>query len=632
MDDDLDANSCDICFLAYNNSNHLPKIIECCSHTFCLECLKLIYAKNNNKLMCSICRKFTDKNPINLNTNLSKFASQKPKCLQCKKETELDRLFVKIIEMKDFSNFIFCNKCLESQQYNNNNNDNVAINNKFSCNNNLNKSIGGGKITNNSENLSLKDFLETLKIELNFILKGNLKTLESFNAGNNNTNQNRNSNSNRKAEEALDIKIMNLVDVYFEKFKRNIKVKIKQFMNTFLLNEFAFNFEMEREINSFNSDLIKKISTLITEVNAISQINDSNISKINKAIFFYLQLNNMDFMIQRLLLVKSFISNLGFNFSIANNDNFEDLIVNNLELKQNNELFFSNAENYEIKNFTKEFVSGIKLIDNEFLKLKKSINNYVECFSDYGVLTQKNEELVKELSEQENKYKTLANNFTTILNENVELSEANKKLEQQIGDFLVKNQTNNKTNKKTDERVRELEEKLKESQVLLSEQSFFVQEIRSQLETCCIELEKTRKENIIMQKENTSRKVKDDNYYDQKCNCKFNNNECEKVKFNKSLVIDELNFINMKLFKVDKNSSNYNNIFKDINCSVNVNTVFDENQIIDGRTSKLHKPNFPPGEVNNACFDRMTLKDIKVNLTPNTIVDDKDDFYLFGNG
>jgi len=248
---------------------------------------------------------------MNLNTNLSKLASPKPKCPKCKKETEINNLFVKIQEIGDSQNYIFCNKCVDSisnNQNNTNNDNNSQFNIKIQYNSQYEK------IKNNSfiffENLALIDFLETLKYELDFVSKGNLKKIESLNAQNNNNNS-----FNKKAEETLDMKIMNFVDVYFEKFKRNLKLKIKQFMVNYLFEELEFNFEMERNVNNFNSDLIKKISTLILEVNSIYQINESNIPKINKAIFFYLRLSKMEINIERLMYAKNFINNLSFDFA-----------------------------------------------------------------------------------------------------------------------------------------------------------------------------------------------------------------------------------------------------------------------------------------------------------------------------
>jgi hypothetical protein len=522
---------------------------------------------------------------MNLNTNLSKLASPKPKCPKCKKETEINNLYVKIQEIGDSKNYIFCNKCVDSvcnNQNNTNNDNNSQFNIKIQYNSQ------NEKIKNNSfinfENLALNDFLETLKYELDLVSKGNLKIIESLNVQNNINNS-----FNKKAEETLDMKIMNFVDVYFEKLKRNLKLKIKQFMLNYLFEELEFNFEMERNVNNFNSDLIKKISTLIIEVKSIFQINESNIPKINQAIFVYLRLNSMEFDIERLMNAKNFINYLSFNFAFSSNEKFEDLIVNNLELKQNKELFFSNVENYAMKNSSKEFDSGIQLIDNEFLKLKKNLNNYIECFADYGSLSQKNDELIKQLDIQENKYSTLTNNFADILNENVEFSEANKKFEQQLADLLVKSQSNK------NKQVKELEAKLQESQVSLNEQEKFVAEIKEQLNKCCEELEITKREKHMLHQEN--QKLKNQKLT-VKANFNTNNNKLEKLKLDRSCEIfveddnNDFYYDKNRMKEVEALSHLLNDpkkteSYEDINSSVLVDGNFDYEL---KRTSKLHMP------------------------------------------
>ena len=82
MDDD--KVTCEICMEKYDNVNHIPKQVPCCSNNFCISCLKDIYKRNKNSILCPICRTSTKIFPSNLPTDdsvLADFLS----CLKCKK-------------------------------------------------------------------------------------------------------------------------------------------------------------------------------------------------------------------------------------------------------------------------------------------------------------------------------------------------------------------------------------------------------------------------------------------------------------------------------------------------------------------------------------------------------------------
>ena len=82
MDDD--KVTCEICMETYDNTLHIPKQLPCCSNNFCLNCLNDIYKRNNNNILCPICRKTTQINPSSLKTDNSVFASFLS-CLNCNK-------------------------------------------------------------------------------------------------------------------------------------------------------------------------------------------------------------------------------------------------------------------------------------------------------------------------------------------------------------------------------------------------------------------------------------------------------------------------------------------------------------------------------------------------------------------
>ena len=69
--------NCILCFYQYNNNKKIPKILKC-GHTFCLECLKRIYIKNDGNFKCPTCRKECTEKPENLTTVFSLLHSEDP--------------------------------------------------------------------------------------------------------------------------------------------------------------------------------------------------------------------------------------------------------------------------------------------------------------------------------------------------------------------------------------------------------------------------------------------------------------------------------------------------------------------------------------------------------------------------
>ncbi len=80
-----------------NLINKIPKILPCCNKTICYGCLEKIYIKNNNQILCPICRKITSQNPLNLPNN-DKVFDGFLKCLNCNKEVIKTQLFLNFNE------------------------------------------------------------------------------------------------------------------------------------------------------------------------------------------------------------------------------------------------------------------------------------------------------------------------------------------------------------------------------------------------------------------------------------------------------------------------------------------------------------------------------------------------------
>lgn len=464
MDGDIDDFECEICFIKYDKDMRIPKITECCKHTYCLKCLTDFYTKNNNKYSCMNCRIVTDKNPKLLITNNSKLEPKKPKCPNCKRECEVKSLFVKMDENQNKNVFIFCKFCLVSNQ-------NYQ---KIRENSTLTDSVFQNLY---SEKISLMDFLETLKYELNY-LQENINKFDII------------ENKNKKSEEALDSKIMKFVDSFFDKFKRNVKTRIKQFMIDYLRENYNYSFEFENELNFINNEFAKNFKSNNQKINSITSINADNVDDLNRAISQYVSLNKAEQKIHYINTAKNFLKNLTLSFAINNNDSFENLIINNLQLKYNNTMIYSNVESYSINNSDKDFTCGIELIDNEFQKLK---SNFETCFDDISSFSSKNHELEKQLALKETFIKDLERDLKIYKSKNIELTDANSKLEQHLANINIKFQSHE------NQRLLELQKNVMLKDNLLNNQNNKINEMNAQIEELLKKLKIVHSRNIELE-------------------------------------------------------------------------------------------------------------------------------------
>ena len=110
-----DDYSCDICCENYNQSNVLkqPKIVPCCSHSFCLSCLLDIYNRNCKHFKCPYCRKTIPQNPHEFKAN-SKIFEHYLICCHCSNKVLKNELFLCL----DNGNMqIKCLKCHDNNDY-----------------------------------------------------------------------------------------------------------------------------------------------------------------------------------------------------------------------------------------------------------------------------------------------------------------------------------------------------------------------------------------------------------------------------------------------------------------------------------------------------------------------------------
>ena len=110
-----DDYSCEICCENYNQmiTSKQPKIVPCCSHSFCLSCLLDIYNRNNKTFKCPYCRKTLIQNPQEFKTN-SKIFERYLICCHCENKVLQNQLFLCL----DNGNMeIKCLKCNDSDDY-----------------------------------------------------------------------------------------------------------------------------------------------------------------------------------------------------------------------------------------------------------------------------------------------------------------------------------------------------------------------------------------------------------------------------------------------------------------------------------------------------------------------------------
>ena len=110
-----DDYSCEICCENYNQmiTSKQPKIVPCCSHSFCLSCLLDIYNRNNKTFKCPYCRKSLMQNPQEFKTN-SKIFERYLICCHCENKVLQNQLFL-CLDNRNME--IKCLKCNDSNDY-----------------------------------------------------------------------------------------------------------------------------------------------------------------------------------------------------------------------------------------------------------------------------------------------------------------------------------------------------------------------------------------------------------------------------------------------------------------------------------------------------------------------------------
>jgi hypothetical protein len=311
MDDDI---CCDICLENFNSTDKTPKIVECCSKSFCLKCLNEIFKKNSNKVLCPICRKITNKNPLDLNIDKS-ILEPKTSCPSCKKCIKSKDLKIKIT--KEGITVILCSLCFNEKE----------------CQN-------------------LQEYLENLAEETNFLIS----TFSSFNKETFYAN--------------LDLIVSSHIDRITNSLRQALKVRVKQQILDLIEEEYKINMNNLGLMNSIFDEIKKQHNVLKTYTN--KEIKNSDYAFLKNSIDFYI--NKSEVLRRNGLGLKRAFDNINSDKLIVLDENFEKL--KNLETFMCNLLTFNinkKSINYFQKCEENNMVlnTGMSFVDNKLMVLRQ---------------------------------------------------------------------------------------------------------------------------------------------------------------------------------------------------------------------------------------------------------------------
>ena len=226
-DDNL---TCQICLEKYDqhNPNKFPKKVLCCGQIFCLNCIEGIYKRNNNQILCPLCRKVTNIPPTQLETVTSIFESF-VSCPNCNGRITKNDLYINFETMSL--------KCIKCQQ----------------------------------EDMSLATFLPDLVNELSSFITG----IER---------------NNMNLYQLIELKVNQNLDDFFIKLKQELASKLRDIIYSEIKSQLQYDVrtymhDLDKLINSYkvmnnflNSAANFNVNTLNNEIQYYSQ----NMEKIRE--------------------------------------------------------------------------------------------------------------------------------------------------------------------------------------------------------------------------------------------------------------------------------------------------------------------------------------------------------------
>ena len=223
-DDNL---TCQICLEKYDqhNPNKFPKKVLCCGQIFCLNCIEGIYKRNNNQILCPLCRKVTNIPPTQLETVTSIFESF-VSCPNCNGRITKNALYINLETMSL--------KCIKCQQ----------------------------------KDMSLATFLPELVNELSSFMKG----IES---------------NNMNLFQLIELKVNQNLDDFFIKLKQELAPKLRDIVYSEIKSELQY--DIINDVSSYKQNLDKLFNSYTVMNNFLCNTANFNVNTLNNEIQYYSQ-------------------------------------------------------------------------------------------------------------------------------------------------------------------------------------------------------------------------------------------------------------------------------------------------------------------------------------------------------
>ena len=397
--------TCEICLenYDYNINDKIPKKLKCCGQTLCLKCLKDIYNRNNNKILCPICRRITYDKPEKLSTNKNVIEGYL-NCLNCGKKVIKSELFLHLDSLK-----LRCKNCQ---------------NDDFPLNEYIPEIVG--EIT-----YFIKDYLNILNENNNFNDNKLIKFIE-------NKIHKELQEFFKEIENLIVIDIRNkIINDINNKLKYNVNIDFKQFYNDIYTlknnKDYLESFMKDDTNKKFSSQLIQDNLSFISlnmekirsEQNKFSTL--MNLFKSNKLFTIKERININEignFFYNILDTMLSDYDNSDFFTGISYFDNMiQEGLINKNNIKK---------EDYE--KMEKNYKFKIKNLEDQLIKLKIENDNNKNNNNNNDDDTVNDINNYKEHNKEKNdKY----NNYSNKNNEN------NDKLYNNNNNFLINSDDNN---------------------------------------------------------------------------------------------------------------------------------------------------------------------------------------------
>ena len=225
-DDNL---TCQICLEKYDqhNPNKFPKKVLCCGQIFCLNCIEGIYKRNNNQILCPLCRKVTNIPPTQLETVTSIFKSF-VSCPNCNGRITKNDFYINLETMS-----LKCIKCRQQE-----------------------------------EDMSLATFLPELVNDLSSFMKG----IER---------------NNMNLYQLIELKVNQNLDDFFIKLKQELAPKLRDIVYSEIKSELQY--DIISDVSSYIQNLDKLFNSYTVMNNFLCNTANFNVNTLNNEIQYYSQ-------------------------------------------------------------------------------------------------------------------------------------------------------------------------------------------------------------------------------------------------------------------------------------------------------------------------------------------------------